>query len=177
MAGRLWWRSQVHHVCASIQPRCRYPCGTERNVIIVAMNVLLLTQEHCGFCLQAKEILDRLAVEYGFSVSTLDVSSPEGEALAVRSGLLFPPGIVLEGELFSYGRPSERKLRREIERRLRSVQGGTNKQNRLLYLGLKFRLNSCEARREGVLATFHESRMNPVCKPLDTKLDYLNLAR
>jgi len=88
--------------------------------------VLLLTQEHCGFCVQAKEILDRLAVDYGFSVSTLDLSSPEGEALAVRSGLLFPPGIVLEGELFSYGRPSERKLRREIERWLRSVQGGTH---------------------------------------------------
>jgi glutaredoxin len=88
--------------------------------------VLLLTQEHCGFCAQAKEILDRLAVDYGFSVSTLDLSSPEGEALAVRSGLLFPPGIVLDGELFSYGRPSERKLRREIERRLRSVQGGTH---------------------------------------------------
>ena len=87
------------------------------------MNVLLLTQEHCGFCVQAKEILDRLAVEYGLSVSTLDLGSPEGEALAVRSGLLFPPGIFLEGELFSYGRLSERKLRREIERRLRSVQG------------------------------------------------------
>ncbi len=87
------------------------------------MNVLLLTQEHCGFCAQAKETLDRLAVEYGLSVSTLDLGSPEGEALAVRSGLLFPPGIFLEGELFSYGRLSERKLRREIERRLRSVQG------------------------------------------------------
>ncbi len=87
------------------------------------MNVLLLTQEHCGFCAQAKETLDRLAVEYGLSVSTLDLGSPEGEALAVRSGLLFPPGIFLDGELFSYGRLSERKLRREIERRLRSVQG------------------------------------------------------
>ena len=87
------------------------------------MNVLLLTQEHCGFCAQAKEILDRLAVEYELSVSTLDLGSPEGEALAVRGGLLFPPGIFLDGELFSYGRLSERKLRREIERRLRSVQG------------------------------------------------------
>ena len=52
------------------------------------MNVLLLTQEHCRFCTQAKEILDRLAVEYGLSISTLDLGSPEGEALAVRSGLL-----------------------------------------------------------------------------------------
>jgi glutaredoxin len=87
------------------------------------MNVLLLTQEHCGFCTQAKEILNRLADEYGFSILTLDLASPEGEALAVRTGILFPPGIFLEGEPFSYGRPSERKLRREIERRLRSVEG------------------------------------------------------
>ncbi len=82
------------------------------------MNVLLLTQENCGFCTQAKEILDRLSVEYGFSVSTLVVGSPEGQTLALRSGVLFPPGIFLDGEPFSYGRPSERKLRREIERRL-----------------------------------------------------------
>ncbi len=82
------------------------------------MNVLLLTQEQCGFCTQAKELLDRLSVEYGFSLSTLDLASPEGEALAVRSGVLFPPGIFLDGEPFSYGRPSERRLRRELERRL-----------------------------------------------------------
>ncbi len=88
-----------------------------------AMNVLLLTREHCGFCERAKEILNRLAPEYGFSVSTLDLASPEGEALAVRSGIQFPPGIFMDGEPFSYGRPSERRLRREIERRLKSVEG------------------------------------------------------
>lgn len=94
------------------------------------MNILLLTQEHCGFCAQAKEILARLAVVYELSVSTLDLDSPEGEALAVRSGILFPPGIFLDGEPFSYGRPSERKLRREIERRLKSrEEGGTNKEH------------------------------------------------
>lgn len=93
-----------------------------------AMNVLLLTQEHCGFCTQAKEILDRLSAEYGFSVSTLDVSSPEGEALAVQSGLLFPPGIFLDGEPFSYGRSSERRLRREIERRLKPGEGDAHKE-------------------------------------------------
>jgi glutaredoxin len=88
------------------------------------MHVLLLTQEQCGFCVQAKEMLGRLAVEYEISVSTLDLASPEGKVLAVRSGILFPPGIFLDGEPFSYGRPSERKLRREIEHRLGSVQIG-----------------------------------------------------
>ncbi len=81
------------------------------------MQVLLLTQERCDFCEQAKEILARLKSEYELTLSTLDVRMPEGEALAVRHGLLFPPGILLDGEPFSYGRLSERKLRREIERR------------------------------------------------------------
>ena len=35
------------------------------------MHMLILTQEHCGFCEQAKEVLDRLSVEFGFSFSTL----------------------------------------------------------------------------------------------------------
>lgn len=88
------------------------------------MNVLILTQEHCGFCEQARELLDRLSGEYGFSVSTLNVGSPEGQALALRGGVLFPPGIFLDGEPFCYGRPSERKLRRELERRLKPVKEG-----------------------------------------------------
>ncbi len=90
------------------------------------MNVLLLTQENCGFCTQAKEILARLSVEYGFSVSTLDVGSPEGQALALCSGVLFPPGIFIDDELFSYGRPSERKLRRELERRLEAEEASAH---------------------------------------------------
>jgi glutaredoxin len=97
------------------------------------MIVLLLTQEHCGFCEQAKALLNRFSGEYGFLVSTLDLDSPEGQALAMRGGVLFPPGIFIDGEPFSYGRPSERKLRREIERRLRFMEGVTNEPNRLLY--------------------------------------------
>src|SRR6266516_825527 len=91
-----------------------------------SMNVLLLTQENCGFCTQAKEILARLSVEYGFSVSTLDVGLPEGQALALHSGVLFPPGIFIDDELFSYGRPSERKLRRELERRLEAEEASAH---------------------------------------------------
>lgn len=81
------------------------------------MRVLLLTQENCAFCDQAKGILERLAAEYPLTMATLDVNSPEGRTLALRGGVLFPPGIFLDGEAFSYGRPSERKLRRELERR------------------------------------------------------------
>lgn len=84
------------------------------------MNILLLTQENCHFCDMAKDLLDRLAPEYHFSISTLELSSPAGQTLAEQNGILFPPGLFIDGEPFSYGRPSEGKLRKELKRRLSS---------------------------------------------------------
>lgn len=77
----------------------------------------LLTQSSCAFCEQAQDALRRLADEYSLSVTTLDIASPEGQALAQRGGVLFPPGLFIAGDPFSYGRLSERKLRRELDRR------------------------------------------------------------
>lgn len=85
------------------------------------MKVTLLTQENCAFCEKAKDILARLSEEYTLSVETFDLTSPEGRTLAERGGVMFPPGIFVEGEPFSYGRPSERKLRRELDRRARAM--------------------------------------------------------
>lgn len=80
--------------------------------------ITLLTQQDCGFCEDAKAILSRLAVEYPLTIDIVDLRSQLGEELAVRGGVLFPPGIFLDGEAFCYGRLSERKLRRELERRV-----------------------------------------------------------
>ena len=77
-----------------------------------------MTQSNCGLCDDAKALLDRLAVEYSLTVSTVDVATAEGEAIATGAGILFPPGLILDGEPFSYGRVSERKLREELVRRL-----------------------------------------------------------
>ena len=85
------------------------------------MTVTVLGREDCSSCEQAKELLARLAPEYGLEVRVMDFNSPEGERLALSGGLMFPPGILIEGQPFSYGRLSEGKLRRELERR--SQQG------------------------------------------------------
>ncbi|MBW3577399.1 MAG: glutaredoxin family protein [Actinobacteria bacterium] len=81
------------------------------------MEVVLLTQEHCAFCDDAKRMLDRLTADYDFTVREVDLGSPEGEALARDAGVLFPPGIVVDSDPVSYGRPSERRVRREFDRR------------------------------------------------------------
>lgn len=81
------------------------------------MQVVLLTQEHCAFCEDAQELLARLADEYDLAVRPVDLASPEGETLARETGVIFPPGIIVDGDAVSYGRPSERRLRRELDRR------------------------------------------------------------
>lgn len=82
------------------------------------LSVLILTQENCEFCDAAKAMFERLSLEYPLSASTLSLESAVGQALAEKSGILFPPGIFFDGEPCCYGRPSERRLRREIRRRL-----------------------------------------------------------
>ena len=80
------------------------------------MQVTLLTQADCAFCDQAKEVLARLSGEYPLEVREVNLASPDGRAMAERCGVFFAPGVVIEGELFSYGRLSERKLRKRLAR-------------------------------------------------------------
>jgi thiol-disulfide isomerase/thioredoxin len=81
------------------------------------INVLLITQPDCGHCESAKLVLEKLAKEFPLAVRIVGLDTDEGGALADRGGILFPPGLFLDGEPFSYGRPSERKLRKTLEQR------------------------------------------------------------
>lgn len=91
---------------------------------VATIRVTLLTSADCGFCDDAKAMLARLASEYPLAVEVVDLRSPLGEELAARGGMLFPPGVFLDGAAFSYGRLSERKLRRAIERRAGRMSAG-----------------------------------------------------
>ncbi len=82
----------------------------------MSAQVTLLTTAHCSLCEQAKSVLQRLQNEGAVEVETVDLASPEGQRLAVVSGMAFPPALLLDGQPFSYGRLSERKLRRELAR-------------------------------------------------------------
>lgn len=77
--------------------------------------VTLITKADCSLCDQAKVVLERLSSEYNLRVELVDLDTQEGHELASRSGMAFPPGVLLDGEPFSYGRLSERKLRRHLD--------------------------------------------------------------
>ena len=81
------------------------------------IDVLLLTQSECVHCETALAVVDHLSTEYPLHLETLEIDSPQGRALAEQGGILFAPGVFLDGEPFSYGRLSERRLRRALTRR------------------------------------------------------------
>lgn len=78
------------------------------------IDVLLVTRPECGFCDEVKDVLHRVARDHPLRVRTLEFESDEGRALALREGALFPPLVFLDGRFLSYGRLSERRLRREV---------------------------------------------------------------
>lgn len=80
-----------------------------------AIRVTLLTQDDCTFCDHAKDVLARVAADYPLEVEEIDLGSPAGQALAVGEGVLFAPGVLLDGALFSHGQLSEKKLRRALD--------------------------------------------------------------
>lgn len=77
----------------------------------------LLTTADCSLCEQAKSVLRQLENEGAVEVEIVDLASPEGQRLAAVSGMAFPPALLLDGQPFSYGRLSERKLLKALARR------------------------------------------------------------
>ena len=85
------------------------------------IRVTLLTQANCHFCDDAHTMLERLGAEYPLTIEIRDLSEPENQELALRHGLLFPPGIIIDGSPVGYGRPSQGRLRRVLEARRAGV--------------------------------------------------------
>ena len=81
------------------------------------VHVTLLTVPQCGYSEEAKATLVRLAHEYPLDIDMIALRSPAGDRLALQGGVLFPPGLFLDDEPFSYGRVSERALQQELARR------------------------------------------------------------
>lgn len=76
--------------------------------------VTLLTQANCALCEHAKAVLARAGHDFPLTVEEIDVGSDTGRRLATEAGVLFAPGVLLDGRPFGYGRLSERKLRKAL---------------------------------------------------------------
>ncbi len=76
--------------------------------------VTLLTQSDCHLCEHAKGVLARVSDDFQIEVEEISLVSHAGQRLAAESGVLFAPGVLLDGKPFAFGRLSERKLRRAL---------------------------------------------------------------
>ncbi len=65
-------------------------------------------------CHHAKDVLARVGHDFPLEVGAIDLTSLQGRELATRSGVLFAPGVPLDGSPFAFGRLSERKLRKHL---------------------------------------------------------------
>ena len=74
--------------------------------------VTLLTTTECHLCDHAKEVLQRVAMDHPMDIEEVPFGTERGRRLAQETNLVFPPGVLVDGQPFSYGRLSERKLRR-----------------------------------------------------------------
>lgn len=81
----------------------------------VRHHITLLTQADCTFCEHAKTVLAKIGTDHPLDITEIDLTSQEGRHLGAEGGVLFAPGILLDGEPFSYGRVSERRLRRALK--------------------------------------------------------------
>ena len=77
-------------------------------------DVVLLTKDDCDLCEHAKETLARMSAELELHVREVALDSSEGAELARTAGAPFPPVVFVDGRAFSYGRLSERKLRKAL---------------------------------------------------------------
>jgi hypothetical protein len=76
--------------------------------------ITLLTQDDCTLCEHAKQVLAKVAADHPLTITEIDLSSDEGQRLGLHAGVLFAPGVLLDGQPFSHGRLSERRLRRAL---------------------------------------------------------------
>jgi len=68
-------------------------------------------------------VLARVGADHPLRVEEISLDSPNGALLAGRAGVLFAPGILLDGAPFAFGRLSERALRRALDRQATTRKG------------------------------------------------------
>ncbi|PZS08850.1 MAG: thioredoxin family protein [Acidimicrobiales bacterium] len=78
--------------------------------------VTLLTRPDCRLCEHAKQVLATVGADYPLQVEEISIDSDHGIRLAATAGVMFAPGVLLDGRPFAFGRLSERALRRELHR-------------------------------------------------------------
>lgn len=78
------------------------------------IEMTLVTAQECGLCAHAREVLANVGRDLPLRIREVGLESAEGQTLGGEVPLVFPPILLRDGEVVSYGRLSERRLRKEL---------------------------------------------------------------
>lgn len=78
------------------------------------LEVTIVTSPLCHLCDRAHQIFETLRSEVDIALNMVGLDTPEGRAAQARWRAPFPPVVIIDGELFGYGRISERKLMKHL---------------------------------------------------------------
>lgn len=80
------------------------------------IKVTLIRPSGCQHCVAVKATLEKMKSDYPeLAIEEIDMTTPEGQALVQKHGILSSPGILINGELFAMGGTTEKQLRERFD--------------------------------------------------------------
>ncbi len=67
-------------------------------------------------CEQAQKVIEKLKGEYpDLTIEEVEATTPAGQALIIKHGILSSPGILVNDEFFAMGGATEKQFRKKFE--------------------------------------------------------------
>lgn len=80
------------------------------------IKVTLIRPSGCQHCVAVKGTVERLKTAYpDVTVEEIEATTPEGQALIQKYGILSSPGVLINDEFFAMGGATEKQLREKFE--------------------------------------------------------------
>lgn len=80
------------------------------------IKVTLIRPSGCQHCVQVKGTLEKMKKDYPELVlEEIEATTPEGQALIMKHGILSSPGILINDEFFAMGGATESQLRERFD--------------------------------------------------------------
>ena len=80
------------------------------------IKVTLISPAGCSHCEQVKGTFEKLKTDYpDLVLEEIEATTPEGQALIMKHGILSSPGILINDEFFAMGGAKEKQLRKKFK--------------------------------------------------------------
>lgn len=80
------------------------------------IKVTLIRPSGCSHCGAVKATLEKMKTDYPeLMIKEIDMTTPEGQELVQKYGILSSPGILVNDEFFAFGGATEEQFRKKFD--------------------------------------------------------------